>query len=1093
MAWDAAPARAAAPPVPPMMRPVARRTVHRLWTSAVEPLLAAISPSVVVEVGSDAGHQSVLLATFCAERSAQFHIVDPAPAYDPKDFLPTLDGSPILHSRLSVDALPQIEAPSAVLIDGDHNYYTVRRELEILGERPGSDGVFPLVLLHDVAWPYGRRDLYYDPATIPDDDRLPWRRGGLRPDLPEPSDEVAFNAHLANAITEGTPGNGVLTAVEDVLAARSDLHLEVLPVIHGLGIVYHRELPSLHPEFGRVLEELRGSGKLRSVLEAVEAHRLAAVIALDQERRRGDERVAAVRHGLETARGALEDAQSRADSLEQAHEEERSELAAEIDRLRAARAADEDRIRDLEAAVAAERRRFERLRNRRVVRVALRAAALAGPAFRLVRRRARTAAQFGSAEPQLDWIPQLLDDADAPPQVTVIVPVYNAVEELERLVASLQRHVATPDHVLFIDDASPDQRVRSVLERVAADPRFSVLHNEQNLGFTRTVNRGLASCDGDVIVLNSDTVIGPKLIRNLQVAAYRDERTAIVTPLSDNAGAFSAPAVGGTDAWPSEGTWDDVATSVRRASRGLRPEIPTGHGFCMYIRRAALDEIGELDAEAFPRGYGEENDLSLRARAKGWRCVLDDRSYVHHAQGASFGDARQELIREGRRIIDARYPSYTADVAELKSSPTLVEIRATVRDALDTVGPHRPRVLSVIHDGGGGTPQTNRDLMRAISDQYETRVLRSRIGELLLERPDDLVTEWSTPITPGWRVTDVERADMRRAYAEVLGSWDVDLLHIRHLIGHTFDLPRVARALRIPVVLSLHDFYLSCPTIHLLDETGTYCGGICTSTPGQCEPPTRKLAGHPPLKHRWVHEWRSHVASMFRFVDTLVTTTPEAVRVFEASFPGGVLPPIEVIEHGRDFPERADMAAEPDGGQLRVLLLGNIGRNKGGDVLDAVRRRDSEGRIQFHFLGAVAPAYEHLGVLHGTYDREQVVARIGEVRPHVVAILSTWPETYSHTLTEAWAAGVPVIASELGALKDRIATNGGGWFVDPTDADAVYRMLIDIAEGRAGWAQRRQEARDASIRSIGSMADAYRAVYERVLAGSGTHAPVGKA
>ena len=1112
--------------------------MYRLW-AVIKPLLDAIEPEVIVEVGSDAGHQTRLLAEYCASSEAQLHVIDPLPKYDVSDFFSQFASPPTMHLALSLEALPAIPSPSAVLIDGDHNYYTVRSELEVLLKSARSSGArFPLVFLHDIGWPYGRRDLYYAPETIPDDQRHPWRRAGLHPGSPEPQDDEAFNAHLANAVPEGTPRNGVLTAVEDFHQEHPELEFCSVGGIHGLGILFERSTRNDRPDFDRLLHELQTKDLASKLLGATESDRLRAHIALAGEKRRAaleTERRRKLESEMRGLRGASASAQAQAAELarklEMSESAERDalrrsaalsealtvaaaerreagrrtqELRAEVSSLRtdlrAAKGAHlkaQKEIAQLSRELANTKRSLERLRNRRIVRIALRIASLAQPIFKAVRairtrspkaasehrEEAVMTAEGESASPTTDLVTRLMGQEVQPPPVTIIVPVYNAPAALRVLLTSLDRHVAAPDQVLVIDDASTDPSVAEILESVATDERFQVARNPANLGFTGTVNQALQRCRTDVVVLNSDTEVGPKWLRNLQIAAYKDERTAIVSPISDNAGVFSAPLTNRPNPLPPEMSWDEAARRVAKSSAVLRPNVPTGHGFCMYVRRDALDQVGEFDQAAFPRGYGEETDFSLRAREKGWRCVLDDRTYVRHLEAASFGADRSSLLEAGRSVIDSRYPRYSDEVQELKTSTELAKIRIRVEHALAQPGDVRPRVLSVLHDGGGGTPKTNRDLMLALDDEFEVFTLRSSRSGLTCERPASGEVEWQQALEPVWRATEFERADFRIAYTEVLDKLDIDVLHIRHLLGHTFDLPKVARALRIPVVLSLHDFYLSCPTIHLLDENGTHCGGICTVGPGPCPTPSR-LGQHPPLKHAWIHEWRKQVAALFRFVDVAVTTSPQTVETFRRSFPDSSLPPMEIIEHGRDFPQRIHAAVPPQpGSPLRVLLLGNIGRNKGGDVVAAIRELDRDGEIEFHFLGDVAPQYQDLGELHGTYSRDDVLHKIQDARPNVVAILSTWPETYCHTLTEAWAAGVPVVATSLGAVEHRIVEHGGGWLVDVHKPKEIYQHLLDIRSGRADWEGRRGEASAARIRPVSAMAEDYRSVYQRLLSG----------
>ena len=189
--------------------------------------LDAAGARSVVEVGAFAGDLTRVLVGWAAEHGAQVTAVDPAPQPD----LEALQGIELVR-RTSLHALPDIPLPDAVIIDGDHNYFTVREELRLIGERaPGA--ALPLLLFHDVCWPHGRRDDYHDANSIPAEFRLPVADGkgglfpgdaGLRPGaLPYPR----------SAAQEGGSRNGVLTAVEDFVAERERLRLVVVPVFFG--------------------------------------------------------------------------------------------------------------------------------------------------------------------------------------------------------------------------------------------------------------------------------------------------------------------------------------------------------------------------------------------------------------------------------------------------------------------------------------------------------------------------------------------------------------------------------------------------------------------------------------------------------------------------------------------------------------------------------------------------------------------------------------------------------------------------------------------------------------------------------------------
>ena len=122
------------------------------------------------------------------------------------------------------------------------------------------------------------------------------------------------------------------------------------------------------------------------------------------------------------------------------------------------------------------------------------------------------------AKPELDAGAQLsrLERLATRPHLTVIVPIFNAYEELSWCLASVERNSTVRDcDILLIDDASTDGRIAGLLEEWEQRECVRVLRNEENLGFTRTVNRGFAETTGDVVLLNSDCEVTPRWLQNL--------------------------------------------------------------------------------------------------------------------------------------------------------------------------------------------------------------------------------------------------------------------------------------------------------------------------------------------------------------------------------------------------------------------------------------------------------------------------------------------------------------------------------------------------------------------------------------------------
>ncbi|MBA3352158.1 MAG: glycosyltransferase, partial [Blastocatellia bacterium] len=152
------------------------------------------------------------------------------------------------------------------------------------------------------------------------------------------------------------------------------------------------------------------------------------------------------------------------------------------------------------------------------------------------------------------------------------------------------------------------------------------------------------------------------------------------------------------------------------------------------------------------------------------------------------------------------------------------------------------------------------------------------------------------------------------------------------------------------------------------------------------------------------------------------------------------------------------------------------------DFIRRIKELDADERIEFHFLGKTDEGLRDIGVHHGEYQRENFARLTRDIRPSFAAVFSIWAETYSHTLTEAWSAGLPVLGSKLGAVGERIAKHGGGWPVDTTDPAGTLALIITIATDNGAYERALREVEMIQFQTVGGMADAYRALYEKVLA-----------
>ncbi len=274
----------------------------------------------------------------------------------------------------------------------------------------------------------------------------------------------------------------------------------------------------------------------------------------------------------------------------------------------------------------------------------------------------------------------------------VVVPVYNALEALDGCLAALDATLPAGTRVLLADDASPDPRLAPMIDgwcrRTALAAR--AVRRERNLGFPGNCNAAFADTgEADVVLLNSDTVPAGDWLGAIARCAASDPRIASITPWSNNAEICSLPRFCEPNPVPADaGAWAAAAAS---AGAPEYPELPTAVGFCMYLRRAALRQLGGFDAATFGAGYGEENDWCLRAAAMGWRNVLCDDAYVVHLGGESFGPLGHAPGGENLSRLLARWPDYNEKVARFIMDDPLRPLRERLLARLDAMARGGPQ------------------------------------------------------------------------------------------------------------------------------------------------------------------------------------------------------------------------------------------------------------------------------------------------------------------------------------------------------------------------------------------------------------------
>jgi len=330
-------------------------------------------------------------------------------------------------------------------------------------------------------------------------------------------------------------------------------------------------------------------------------------------------------------------------------------------------------------------------------------------------------------------------------------------------------------------------------------------------------------------------------------------------------------------------------------------------------------------------------------------------------------------------------------------------------------------------------------------------------------------------------VKEFYNPEFESIYFQILIGLNIDILHIQHLIGHTFDLAKVANLMGIPTILSLHDFYYICPSIHLLDQDNRYCAGQCTKNSLQCQVYQENKFKDIPLLKDFIDIWREEVSLLIDNVTAFTAPTLSTLDLYSSIYPQIKNKYNKAIEHGRDFKKESNCYTVPSEKPLKILVPGTIKPHKGQDFIKELKEMDSQNRIEFHFMGSISKDLKDIGQYHGMYKREDFCKLVNTIKPSFIGIFSICPETYCHTLSEAWSCGVPVLVTKLGALKERVEKTGGGYLLDPYSPKEAYEEIIRLSNSIEDYKKITQNVSNIKFKSLQEMVNEYEGLYSAIL------------
>ena len=646
-----------------------------------------------------------------------------------------------------------------------------------------------------------------------------------------------------------------------------------------------------------------------------------------------------------------------------------------------------------------------------------------------------------SQQPSPHAEPAITPTPITPPQhpVDIIVPVYRGLADTRLCIDSVLASTnQSAWRLVVINYASPEPEVTAWLrERAAQDSRITLLENPDNLGFVGTVNRGMALSDSnDVLLLNSDTEVANNWLDRIRRAAYGDSKVASVTPFSNNATICSYPRFCKDNSLPAGYDTARLDALCAQTNPGAVVDVPTGVGFCMYIRRDCLAQVGLFDTENFGKGYGEENDFCQRAAKAGWRNLHLLDTFVLHTGGVSFGDSKSPREKAAMETLRRLHPRYESAVMAFVQADPAQPYRLAL-DVARITQTQLPVVLAVLHDRAGGTVRHVRELAQHLSEQA--------IFLTLTPAPDRCVRLELAGKDEGFQLV-FRLADQYQDLVQALTQLGVRHIHYHHLLGHDPLIMDLPPQLGVGYDFTAHDFYSYCTHISMTGSDNRYGG---EAVPGLCACCSPQDAA--PTGGGTVADWRHRNRHFLTGARLVLAPSHDTAQRMAAFAPGAR---VRAIPHtDMSVPDLATQPQPkarplPAGAPLKIVVLGALSAIKGADLLEATAleaaRRNAP--IEFHLLGY---GYRHLQTqprahltVHGSYEDDDLPGLLQWLQPDLVWFPAQWPETYSYTLSASLQAGLPVVAPDLGAFPERLAGRPWSWVVRWDMSAAEYVDLF---------------------------------------------------
>lgn len=600
---------------------------------------------------------------------------------------------------------------------------------------------------------------------------------------------------------------------------------------------------------------------------------------------------------------------------------------------------------------------------------------------------------------------------------TIVIPVYNGVEHLENLIPSLIKNTPENVEIIIIDDGSPDHKTIEFLEKLKENNRFSIYRNDKNLGFVKSINKGMSFVKTKYAIwLNSDTVVPEFWLERLLSQFNKHDKIATITPFTNSGVCFSFPNFG------QDNTLTMPFEKIDNAFQQIQSDVSinniySGTGFCMAIDMDCWHDVGELDYDAFDKGYGEENDWCFRAGRKGYKHLIAPNLFVWHRHGGTFlSEEKQKLCKLHQEILRERYYDEMNNVIPnfFKTDPW-----KDYRNIAAFLCCGKKPVLVI-------------DLKKKESDKSGAIDYKYNMVKDLESQGYDVITlEYARHSDNKWYVTPISLSDnicikltdlseIKQLFNLLkIKSVVINNLATLNCIENTIDvLYEIKQQYNPKIIYKFHDHLSVCPSYFLLNSDGVSCE--CFHKTDKCKECLKNNL-FKNISRYDIELWRKSWSKLFSCVDEFHFFSEYTLNKIKQVYPS-VADKYIIKEHKPLFSDNYTKYTRPDvDDKINIAFIGAFYHEKGAHHFVELANKYKNNNFNFYIIGIDNKNLDHSNINYlCEYTRDELGKILTENNIHAVVYSSIGNETFSYTAQELMILNVPFVCFNNGAHAERI-------------------------------------------------------------------------